>query len=332
MKNIITYKIILFVTLAVIVALLFMTMESRDSITVMSTKTDTPREPMLNPLQQTEQSDAMLKQQTEILMTAESDTVDAQNILLQKVTSRAVSKLRFDEYGQLIIDDKLQTQLKSMIARLPTNLSDQALAQLNKNIMTSLPNEQGEKFAQLAVGFYQYKQGEELLLENLESSPDPIVLAKQRLEKNDVLRRSIFSQETVEALFGERRRKTLYHIERSEIQQDITLTAAQRVEKIAALEKAAMSDGIIESSHGLNAHQDESPIDRSEIDESEKLIAQEWQNRYQMYLIEKQRILNAGIDDQEQAIQIEALLKEHYSESELAGARAYDQQQSLNNK
>lgn len=54
-------------------------------------------------------------------------------------------------------------------------------------------------------------------------------------------------------------------------------------------------------------------------------IERAWEQRYQMFLAEKQVIERAGLDQAEKARQIETLMRQHYAAKELKAAKAFDQ-------
>jgi lipase chaperone LimK len=46
-----------------------------------------------------------------------------------------------------------------------------------------------------------------------------------------------------------------------------------------------------------------------------------WRQRYSVFLSEKQRIMDAGLADQEKKVQVQRLMQQHFSPDELAKVR-----------
>src|SRR5690606_9144256 len=53
-------------------------------------------------------------------------------------------------------------------------------------------------------------------------------------------------------------------------------------------------------------------------------IEKQWQEKYAIFLIEKNIISESGLSEEDKAEQIENLIKQHYDKNEWAAVRAYD--------
>jgi len=260
----------------------------------------------------------------------------------------ALRLVKLDSFGQLILNDKTEASLNRAIARLPTDLPEDEIAHILELIQTSLPGEAGAQVADVFTKYYRYKVTEKALVMN-SPRPDSIDTALEQLATITDLRYEIMGEEYAEKLFGAQQRRAEYHLEREIIKRDDAISVEQRNQQLTQLKTAAQKSGLVMSSPSPEVQQLHDDVEKMRAEgqdeaqiqarreqtlgkgaaEQVSLMEQQqndWQLRYQQFEQEKQVILAAVLDADDQQQQVNSLFQRHYSAEELPGARAYDQQ------
>ncbi len=263
----------------------------------------------------------------------------------------ALMMAKLDNVGALILDEQALASLNLVVSRLPENLTPQDIQKLQDLIMKAQPGQAGEQVAEVLGNYYHLKQAEKAWLESGVSA-NSLQAAIDQLEKVTAMREDYLGQVVADKLFLRQQEKSRFYLQRMAIQQDRDLSAQQKESKIANLSLNDSSDDmsfntvVNQDVHQLNddiasmrltgAAQSDIHAKRVEVlgeQAASQVQAMEnhkkaWENRYQSYQQAKQPILDSAITSADKQQQIEALLAEHYSSDELAGARAYDVQQT----
>lgn len=176
--------------------------------------------------------------------------------------------------------------LQIFVGSMPEGLSKQALDAISEMIRSQLQTAEAEDLALLIATLYQLEQDEAQLMAG---GAMPTSMSEQ-LKMHDQLRKMR------EARLGKEFASILYASSEPELSRD----------KLTSTNK--------------QLNQDEEQASEKELAEQEL----QWEQRYRNYLQEKHLIEKAGLAEQEKQLQIEALLKEHYSVRELEAARAFD--------
>ncbi|MEH6347211.1 MAG: lipase secretion chaperone [Bermanella sp.] len=263
----------------------------------------------------------------------------------------ALSMAKLDIYGQLILDDSAQASLNLVVSRLPVNLSEIEMKNIQNLIKQAMPGTAGEQVAQVLGNYYHLKQAEKKWFEEgvVANSPD---IALQQLNEMINMRREYLGENVANQLFSQQQNQSLSALKRASISQRSDLTESQKQDEVDFLEQDLLSQAndeeYIETTEVTRLNTEINTLRKNGGSETEVLAKrvevvgeqaalqvqameehqQDWKNRYEDYRQEKSYILNSAISEADKFEQIQQLLIEHYSSEELAGARAYDAQQN----
>jgi len=260
----------------------------------------------------------------------------------------ALRLVKLDSFGQLVLNDKTESSLSRAVARLPADLPEHEITHILELIQTSLPGEAGAQVADVFTKYYRYKATEKVLVMN-SIRPESIDTALEQLATMTELRYEIMGEEYAEKLFGAQQRSAEYHLEREIIRRDNALSVEERNQQLTHLKTTAQQSGLAMSSPSLEVQQLHTEVEKMRVQGQDETMIQmrreqtlgkgaaeqvslmeqqqnDWQLRYQQFEQEKQVILAAVLDADDQQQQVNSLFLRHYSVEELPGARAYDQQ------
>lgn len=263
----------------------------------------------------------------------------------------ALSMAKLDIYGQLILDDSARASLNLVVSRLPVNLSEVDMGNIQNLIKQAMPGTAGEQVAQVLGNYYQLKQAEKKWFEEgvMASSPD---IALQQLKEMINMRREYLGENVANQLFSQQQNQSLSALKRASISQRSDLTQSQKQDELDLLQQDlsghSNDEEQKETTEVTDLNSEISSIRKNGGSETEVLAKrvevvgeqaalqvqameehqQDWKKRYEDYHQEKSYILNSAISEIDKSEQIQQLLTEHYSSDELAGARAYDAQQN----
>ena len=192
------------------------------------------------------------------------------------------------------LDGESRSAIDVFVASLPEDLSDEALETVSAMIEAQLAGPEAEYLAFVITHLYRLEQEEARLVEEA----GPVTTMADQLETQarlSHLREQWFGPELSSLLFG-------------------------------TPDTADSSSGKAPQESGPGVSRaEETPAELAEEQAELAEIEGAWERRYQRFLVEKQVIVRAGLDQTEKDQQVEALLQQHYSPRELEAARAFDE-------
>ena len=194
------------------------------------------------------------------------------------------------------LDQEGRSAIDVFVASMPEGLTSDDLETISAMIESRLSAPEAEDLAFIITHLYRLQQEEARLM----SEGEPITTLAQQLKAQaqlSQLREEWFGPELSTMLFS-----------------DTGDAGATAVQSPLA---------------GPTGGSDPENLGRAPTEEQAELAAMEsaWQQRYQNFLMEKQIIDRAGLDQAEKDRQIELLLQQHYTPQEVEAAKAFDQSQ-----
>lgn len=154
----------------------------------------------------------------------------------QVVRADAKSMFVLDASGNLMVDEKTESVLNSLLSILPLNPTPLQRQEVETTARIGLPEKAAEKAANLIRNYIDYRKA----ASTFAAQPDPENLAAQREmeDRRVALHRRYFDPATAEALFGVRDAQQIYSLEVLRVASDNTLSAAEKQQQIKALHQA----------------------------------------------------------------------------------------------
>ncbi|MGH1430672.1 MAG: lipase secretion chaperone [Neptuniibacter sp.] len=270
------------------------------------------------------------------------DVVQIYN-LLQSIT--------LDESGSVVPDQTAKQALENGFMSLGTDLSSEAMSELQDLIRIGLPGEAGEQAALILENYFQFRLAEEEFNQQMEN-PLPLAESGQMVdqlsavdqhEKLVQLRRGFLGDEIADQLFAVEDTQAQHMFAAIEIQQNADLTDEDKQAQLATLqvelnnrlvdlgqmepeeaaaeqvqrlrEQGASSDDIYatrEAILGTESAQELAAADREDV---------RWQIRFDGFWQARQDVMEAGLDDAERERQLGQLLDQYFSPEERERAR-----------
>lgn len=251
-----------------------------------------------------------------------------------------------DGNGELVLDASTAIRLDLLLADLPAQPTMPEMQQIEERAKEGLPQEAARKALRVLDDYLAYRRAESEL-EAQARSGAPLA-AQAMLDKLAALRREHFGAQVAHALFAAAEAQARFGIQATYIEADPALSRQEKTQRIAALRQAlpphvALPDdahdelvhdvedrvaalrrqGVPETDIWQLREQGLGPESAQAITEMEAQQL-EWEQRYRTYLLQKNAILSSAESAAQKQERIDALLRQHYSEQEIAIARAYD--------
>ncbi len=210
----------------------------------------------------------------------------------QESVYQALRAVKIDAAGSIILDDDALNALNIALDHDEMQLDSEAIGELQTIIKNGLPGLAGEQIAHIVADYYQYlgaksefnsvyepTNGEGQYIENYES----------QYEELSSLRELYLGSEVSSKLFAVSDANARYMFETKKLEADTSLSEEEKKEEQAKL---------------VARHAEET------------INVNDWKERYQAFLEEKQYIVNASISDDEKLAQIAELINQHFSDEE----------------
>lgn len=247
--------------------------------------------------------------------------------------------------GDLSIDMHTRGALDIVLASLGATPTPADFQRLEDALRRSLPGEAATQAMGLVRRYAAYTQAAATDSSTQQAPATPEEL-KALLDKSIALRRQHFDPDTARALFGAEEEQTRLDLALQAIEADPRLSPQEKLEQARALNErgprglpglqapipAAQAEMESEVAalrqQGATAAQIEQARTRHLGADSARALAEteaardDWESRYQAYALQKKTIVATAAPDM--AAQLEAALRQHFSEEELHAARAYD--------
>ncbi len=270
------------------------------------------------------------------------------------VVYSALATVGIDDNGDVIVDSKALDALEDAFSKLPEELSETELEELLQLIKTGLPGAAGEQTAEIIDQFQRFKIAEKDF-NAVMPEPKNASEALEMFDKKVALRESILGFDVANKLFSQEQAQSRHMLKLMAISGDASLSDE---EKKARIEMLNSENNLLTNNYSMKNPRDDEMVENNVLilrqqgiseekisayrfehlgeekasllmrqEEAEKKEEKVWAQRYELFNKEKQSILSADLSEGDQKSQIEALLKEHYDESELNAALAYDRSQ-----
>ncbi len=247
--------------------------------------------------------------------------------------------------GDLSVDAHTRGALDVLLAALSTPPTAAELQRLEAALRRAVPGEAASQAMALVGRYVDYTQAAatDHAVQQAPTTPDEL---KALLDKTIALRRQHFDADTAQALFGADEAQTRHALALQDIDADPQLSAADKAARVKALRdqlppqaaaqqppvSLAMSE--MEDKIAALRQQGASTAQIEQVRQSylgteaaqalgEMEIQRErWESRYKAFARQKEALGEQNVADM--PAQVEALLRQHFSEDELPAAKAYD--------
>jgi len=188
----------------------------------------------------------------------------------------------------VVVDNRALEALNDTFDYGAVELSEQNLALLEELIQIGLPGKAGEQTARIVRDYYHYLEAREAFNAMYEGNENAD--AERQYQELQALRGMYMGQNVAERLFAQSDANARYMFEVRDIEADTTLSAEEKAARLSELNEQ------------LQAH---------------TVPVENWRERFADFQAEKQRILEAGLSEQEKRVQVKALMRQHFQPDEL---------------
>lgn len=257
---------------------------------------------------------------------------------------KILQSIKLDDNGRVVPDELVKEALEEGFEDLGSDLSRDALSDLQKTIRTGLPGPAGEEAAQIFQNYYQFRLAEADF--NRPESNDPVAspssaAVRQKELKN--LRRNFLGEELAERLFAVEDAQAQHMFAAIEIQQNEKLTAEEKQAKLNALQEKLLDRQLASGQLRPETiaaekvqHLREKGASSSEIystrqsilgaDRASELAADDreeaqWQSSFNGFWQARRYVVQSVLDETERERQISHLLDQYFSREERERAR-----------
>lgn len=210
---------------------------------------------------------------------------------------QSLQAVKIDEVGKLILDHDAFLALDEALARIYERLDASSLAQLQALIKAALPGITGEQTAELVADYYRFLGAKAVFSSELEPTVENATDTVEQIDDNQqlyqelkALRELHLGTEAATELFRVSDAAAEYMFESMKLGLDNSLSDEQKAQVYQALQDKQIRDS---------------------------LNIENWDNRFATYNNAKSDILNSGLSQQAKEAQVQALIAEHFSVSEI---------------
>lgn len=262
-----------------------------------------------------------------------------------RTIEEAARLLELGASGDLTVDMNTRAALDVLLGLLGPNATPADFQRLEDALRRSMPGEAATQAIALVRRYdaYQRAATTQATEQQPPGTPDEL---KALYDKTIALRRQHFDEATARALFGAEEELTRLDMAMNAIQTDPKLSAEEKATQIGALRERTPRDlpglqapvsasfGELDSQLAALRQQGATPEQIQQVrqrylgEEAAKAMTEmetqrvQWESRYQAYAQQKKAIVASASPDM--AAQLDAALRQHFKEEELAAARAYD--------
>ncbi len=257
----------------------------------------------------------------------------------------AARLLELGASGDLTVDMNTRAALDVLLASLGPDATLADFQQLEAALRRSMPAEAATQAIALVRRYDAYQRAATAQSAD-QQAPDSPEALKALLDKTIALRRQHFDEATARALFGAEEELTRLDMAMNAIQADPKLSAQEKATQIDALRERTPRDlpglqtprpaslGEMDDQVAALRQQGATPAQIEQVrrrhlgEEAARAMTDmeaqrdQWESRYQAYAQQKKAIVASASPDM--AAQLDAALRQHFKEEELAAARAYD--------
>lgn len=201
----------------------------------------------------------------------------------------ALQEVKLDEFENVVIDHDALTSLYEAMSYGKLYFDEETLADLDEVIKIGLPGKAGEQVAEVVINFYHYLEAQKNFDQEY-GELQSINEYQNKYKELVALRESYLGPEVASKLFVQEDANAMYMLESFEVEESTDLTAEEKQQKTKALADKYFTT---------------------------KPDIVNWDSRYATFTRDKQAILNAGLTQEEQEAQVNALMQQHFNASEL---------------
>lgn len=211
----------------------------------------------------------------------------------QESVFKALHAVKLDSNNDIILDDDALIALNNALDFSEVKLDGEAIEKLKDLIRKGLPGDAGEQTAQIVGDYYQFlgaKNEFNALYETKDPEGQSIEDYEAQYNELKSLRELYLGAGVSEKLFASSDANSRYMFESMKLEANNSLSDEEKKQAQAKIVERHAEDSI-----NVN----------------------NWNERYQTFLNDKQYIVNSSIGDNEKRIQLRALMHEHFSPEEL---------------
>lgn len=211
----------------------------------------------------------------------------------QESVFKALHAVKLDSNNDIVLDDDALIALNNALDFNDVKLDGEAIEKLKDLIRKGLPGDAGEQAAQIVGDYYQFLGAKDEFNALYETQdPEALSIEDYEAQYNELksLRELYLGAEVSEKLFASSNANSRYMFESKKLEADNSLSDEEKKQVQAKIEERHAEDSI---------------------------KVNNWGERYQAFLNDKQYIVNSSIGDNEKRIQLRALMHEHFSQEEL---------------
>lgn len=268
---------------------------------------------------------------------------------MPRTIEEASRLLELGAAGDLTVDMNTRAALDVLLGLLGPEATPADFQRLEDALRRSMPGEAATQAIALVRNYDAYQRAATTQAAEQQAPGTPEEL-KALLDKTVALRRQHFDENTARALFGAEEELTRLDLAMNAIQADPKLSAQEKAAQISALRERMPRDlpglqapvsaslGEMDTQVAALRQQGATPAQVEQLrrrylgEDAAKAITDmeaqrdQWESRYQAYAQQKKAIVASASPDM--AAQLDAALRQHFKEEELAAARAYDRNRS----
>lgn len=217
---------------------------------------------------------------------------DAEFPFTQASVYQALSRVKLDEHGDIVIDDDALMALNDTFEHSDIQLDDKALTALQSLIQRGLPGLAGEQTAQLVADYYQYIGAKNEFNSLYESSSQDQEIEGYEAQYSELvaLRELYLGAQVADDLFAVSDANARYMFESMKLEMNTSMSEedkAQEQAKIVALHAESTTN------------------------------VSNWNARYQAFSDDKRYIVDSSLSEAEKRNQLSTLMHEHFTVEEL---------------
>jgi hypothetical protein len=219
----------------------------------------------------------------------------------EKAVYNALHRVRLDNQNNVIIDHETLIALNETLGDSRLQLDDQALSELQIIIRLGLPGDVGDEVSRIVGNYYQFLDASKEFNAVYGTTPSTAQGIENTTEEHEdiyhelmALRELYLGTDVANKLFSTSNANANYMFDMHKIEQDTHFSDEEKQQK---------------------------RVEITERHAEQTIDIRNWNERQQAFLVAKQNILMASINDQEKQPQLTELMHQHFSGKELAHVR-----------
>jgi len=231
------------------------------------------------------------------------DIIEAKSVSIfsEESVYNALRHVRVDSQNNVIIDHETLVALNETLNDSRLQLDDQALSELQTIIRLGLPGDVGDEVARIAGNYYHLLEASREFDAVYEADPSATLDIEKTTEEHEenyrelmALRELYLGTNVANKLFSTSNANANYMFDMFNLAQDTHLSEEEKQQLRAEI---------------------------TERNTEQTIDVRNWNERHKAFLVAKQNILMASINDEEKQTQLTELTHQHFNGEELAHVR-----------